>query len=228
MDGAHAVIRVVLASALILLAGCADDTDRALAPDVAVVVEVSGCRNLLEYGGGSFIAPGQVLTSAHVVAGASEIVVWNADGRWPAHVVAFDPELDLAVLAVDEANHPSIALPERPAAVPRGTPGVVMLRRDDQLVSVPVELVRRVEILTEDIYREGEIRRPGYEVRAEIRPGDSGAVVMVDGSPVAVLWSRSRNEGTRAWAIDPVRGGELISTQLAAGSEPVDNGRCRS
>jgi hypothetical protein len=104
----------------------------------------------------------------------------------------------------------------------------VMLRRDDRLVSVPVELVRRVEILTEDIYREGETRRPGYEVRAEIRPGDSGAVVVVDGSPVAVLWSRSRNEDTRAWAIDPVRGGELISTQLAAGSEPVDNGRCRS
>lgn len=228
MDGAHAVIRVVLASALILLAGCADDTDRALAPDVAVVVEVSGCRNLLEYGGGSFIAPGQVLTSAHVVAGASEIVVWNADGRWLAQVAAFDPELDLAVLAVDGANQPSIALPERPAAVPRGTPGVVMLRRDDQLVSVPVELVRRVEILTEDIYREGETRRPGYEVRAEIRPGDSGAVVVVDGSPVAVLWSRSRNEGTRAWAIDPVRGGELISTQLAAGDEAVDNGRCRS
>lgn len=222
------MIRVVLASALILLAGCADDTDRALAPDVAVVVEVSGCRNLLEYGGGSFIAPGQVLTSAHVVAGASEIVVWNADGRWLAQVAAFDPELDLAVLAVDGANQPSIALPERPVAVPRGTPGIVMLRRDDQLVSVPVELVRRVEILTEDIYREGETRRPGYEVRAEIRPGDSGAVVVVDGSPVAVLWSRSRNEGTRAWAIDPVRGGELISTQLAAGDEAVDNGRCRS
>ena len=102
-----------------------------------------------------------------------------------------------------------------------------MLRRDDTLVPITVEMVRRVEILTEDIYREGETRRPGYEVRAEIRPGDSGAVVTVSGVPTAVLWSRSRNEGTRAWAIDPVRGGGTIGAQLEAGVVPVDNGRCR-
>jgi hypothetical protein len=220
-------MRVLLALILLLVAGCADDSDRALPTEVAVVVEVSGCRNLLEYGGGSFIAADRVLTSAHVVAGASAIEVWNAAGRWTARVAAFDPDLDLAVLEVDAAQQPSIALPEQAAVVPRGTPGVVMLRRDDRLVPVPVELARRVEILTEDIYREGETRRPGYEVRAEIRSGDSGAVVMVGGAPVAVLWSRSRNEDTRAWAIDPVRGGELILTQLNSESPPVDNGRCR-
>jgi hypothetical protein len=222
------VIRALLVSALLVVVSCADDTDRALPTEVAVVVEVSGCRNLLEYGGGSFIAPGQVLTSAHVVAGASEIVVWNADGRWPAQVAAFDPELDLAVLNIDGLPQPYVTLPETPSVVSRGTAGVVVLRRDDRLISIPVELVRRVEILTEDIYREGETRRPGYEVRSEIRPGDSGAVVMVNGSPVAVLWSRSRNEDTRAWAIDPVRGGELITAQLSAESPRVDNGRCRS
>jgi hypothetical protein len=62
-------MRVLLTSVLLLIAGCADDSDRALPSEVAVVVEVSGCRNLLEYGGGSFIAADRVLTSAHVVGG---------------------------------------------------------------------------------------------------------------------------------------------------------------
>ena len=217
----------LVALCLLAVSGCADDVDRALTTETAVVVEVSGCRNLLEYGGGSFIAPDRVLTSAHVVAGAKGIEVWNGDARWSAEVAAFDPELDLAVLAVDGASQPFSALPDEPSRVPRGSSGVVMLRRDDTLVPITVEMVRRVEILTEDIYREGETRRPGYEVRAEIRPGDSGAVVTVSGVPTAVLWSRSRNEGTRAWAIDPVRGGGTIGAQLEAGVVPVDNGRCR-
>ena len=217
----------LVALCLLAVSGCADDVDRALPTDTAVVVEVSGCRNLLEYGGGAFIAPDRVLTSAHVVAGATTIEVWNETARWSAEVAAFDPELDLAVLAVDGASQPFSALPDDPKRVPRGSSAVVMLRRDDTLVPVTVEMVRRVEILTEDIYRQGDTRRPGYELRAEIRPGDSGAVVMAGGEPIAVLWSRSRNEGTRAWAIDPIRGGEMIRAQLEAGVVPVDNGRCR-
>ena len=44
-----------------------------------------------------------------------------------------------------------------------------------------VGVVRPVTIRTEDIYIQGHVLRPGYELDAMIEPGDSGGVVVVDG-----------------------------------------------
>jgi serine protease Do len=60
-------------------------------------------------GSGVVIAPGQVLTSAHNL-GRDQVTVTFADGRREtAEVAGSDPDLDLAVLAVDTGDAPAIA-----------------------------------------------------------------------------------------------------------------------
>jgi serine protease Do len=70
-------------------------------------------------GSGVVIAPGQVLTVAHVLRG-DEVAVTFGDGRTAeGHVAGADPDLDVAVIAVDTGDVAAIAWePERatPAA----------------------------------------------------------------------------------------------------------------
>ena len=87
---------------------------------------------------------------------------------------------------------------------------------------------RRLTINTEDIYVEGETARPGWELEAEIEPGDSGGAVIVDGEVIGVLWARSRKYPGRSYAIDPDRAGARIDEQLGSGrlGADIDISRC--
>ncbi len=206
-----------LAAVLMTVTACADDRDRSVLDpmpsqvsslDAAVQVRVSGCSLIDHLGQGSMIGARLVLTSAHVVAGGTAIELTAADGTEASGtIVHLDPDLDLALV---EADHP-IA---RPLALGRADPGdvgTVVVRRDDRLQTMSVGIVRVVTIRTEDIYIHGTVLRPGYELEATIQPGDSGGVVVVDGRAVAVVWSRSRQDESRAWAIDPNTIADTIS-----------------
>ena len=74
-------------------------------------------------GSGVIVAPGRVLTNAHVLRG-EEVAVAFADGRTEhGRVAGADPDLDLAAIAVDTGDAPPIAWdPERPGAVGIGEP----------------------------------------------------------------------------------------------------------
>jgi len=100
--------------------------------------------------------------------------------------------------------------------------------REGVVVTVPVRVRRRINIRTEDIYIEGETLRPGFDLDAEIGPGDSGGAVVVDGRLVGVLWARSNRFERRAYAIDAVRAAELITEQRRTGrlGDDVDVARC--
>ncbi len=208
------------------LIACTDDRDHSLFSPVrgpvspieaAVQVRVAGCRSIEHLGQGSMIGPRLVLTSAHVVAGGTAIDLTTADGNAASGtVVHLDPDLDLALLETDRELG-------RPLAIGRADPGdvgTVVVRRDDQLQPMQVGVVRPVTIRTEDIYIEGHVLRPGYELEATIEPGDSGGAVVVDGRAVAVVWSRSRQNDNRAWAIDPNAIADAISG--TGRSVPVD------
>ena len=181
-------------------AACADDRDRSVLDptpvrvsplEAAVQVRVSGCSLIDHLGQGSMIGARLVLTSAHVVAGGTAIGLTTADGAAASGtVVHLDPDLDLALVETDRPIG-------RPLAIGRADPGdigTVVVRRDERLQTLDVGVVRPVTIRTEDIYIQGTVLRPGYELDATIEPGDSGGVVVVDGRAVAVVWSRSRQE----------------------------------
>lgn len=208
----------------VLIGGCANDP-----PSAAVGIEVLGCGPGIEQGSGMIVdtvTGPLVLTSAHVVKGARSITVTRGDTRATATVVAFDPEMDLAHLAVEDltAPHP---WPVDSASIEGGESGSVYVVRADRVVTLPVTIVRRINIRTEDIYIEGETLRPGYELRVDIDPGDSGGAVVVDGRVVGVVWARSRRNTERAYAIDPIRAGDRVTAQLRTGDlTDVDPSRC--
>lgn len=224
--------RLALAICVLGLLGCADDTDATAPIDATVQITATGCRNTLGRGIGTTISPGLILTSAHTLAGATDITVEDGNSTESGTVVAFDPTMDLALIKIDSGGserQPAVSLSANPPrtseAINRS--GTIVVNRNDRLITMPVTIVRRVEITTEDIYGDGEFQRPGYELHAPIEPGDSGALLVVDGEGIAVVWSRSRRTDERAWAIDPIRGGSDIRTQLAGGiPKSIDLERC--
>ena len=205
--------------------GCGGD------PGVTTVaLEVVGCRPHPERGSGVVVhVAGRdgplVVTAGHVVAGAREIRVTHDATTRPGTVVAFDPDMDLAYLAVDGLGGAASTIDS--SEVDPGDTGTVHVVRDGVAVTVPVTVERRIRIRTEDVYVEGETLRPGFELRAAVEEGDSGGAVVVDGRVVGIVWARSRRAGDRAYAIDPVAAGELALAQLASGDlTGVDLTRC--
>ncbi len=223
------VHRIVALAAAVLAVGsaCAPDP-----PSAAGGVLATGCRNRTGTGSGIFAQVDGVnrplfLTAAHVVRGASEITITRGTATGVGTIVAFDPEMDLAYLTVEglTSHHPATI---DSSDVDDGDHGVAYLARDGRIVALPLTIRRRVRIRTEDIYIEGETFRPGFELRADIEPGDSGGPVVVDGRVVGVVWARSNRASERSYAIDPVRAGDLVRRQLRTGriDDTIDLTRC--
>ncbi|NND73774.1 MAG: serine protease [Ilumatobacter sp.] len=202
------------------------DRDAAIA--AAVDVRADGCGPRIGFGSGAVIGGGDIVTAAHVVAGASAIEVIDIDGvRSAATAVYFDPQLDLAVLRPVEAVGTPVPLRRDDARA--GEAGIVVLPRlteDAVVVEVAeVSVIRAVNIETTDIYREADVTREGFEVEGSIDPGDSGALVVLPGGGAGIVWARSNRRAQRAWAID-------LPTQIRHGTapspdaRPVDVGPC--
>lgn len=206
---------------LLVATACAPDP-----PGAVIGIVVDSCDPGQVTGSGMVVAPGLALTAAHVVAGADGIVVRHAEHEAEASIVGFDPEMDLAYLAFDA--RPTPVMPLDSSEVDAGDTGTAYVVRDGVVVSLPVTIRRRVDIRTEDVYLQGETLRPGFDLDAEIRSGDSGGAVVVDGRIVGVIWARSNRFDRRAYAIDPVRAGALVTEQLRTGrlGDDVDVTRC--
>jgi Trypsin-like peptidase domain len=185
--------------------------------DAAVQIVANGCTSVETHGAGLIVAPGRIATVAHVVAGATTVEVRGVHGTADATVVYFDPILDVAVLKVDA----EMATPIPIGAASPGDTGTVVVYRDDAPVELKAGVQRLVNIRTADIYGEGKHVRPGYELTLDIRAGDSGAVVVIDGKAVALVWATSRQAESRAWAMRT----SLIADHLTADTR-VDNGQC--
>jgi S1-C subfamily serine protease len=205
----------------VLGTACAPDP-----PSAVVELVVDSCDPGIESGSGILIAPGLVLTSAHVLAGARAITVVQGGVAGAGTIVGFDPNMDLAYVAFDgrHTRTPTVASDH----VDSDATGIAYVVREGDVVGVPVRIRRRVQIRTEDIYIQGETLRPGFELEADIQSGDSGGAVVIGGRVAGVIWARSRRDAHRAYAIDAVRGADLIDEQLADGAlgDGVDITRC--
>ncbi len=192
-----------------------------------VGISVAGCSPVEATGSGVVVDDGVILTSAHVLRGAETITLtWPDGSSGTADVLGFDAEMDLAYLGARTDGVTPVPLDS--TDVVDGDAGTAWVVRDGLLVAIDVTVLRSVQIDTEDIYVEGETRRPGWELDAVIERGDSGGPVMVDGRVVGVLWARSSLASGRSYAIDPERAGDRIARQLADGDlgPDVDVARC--
>jgi len=145
------------------------------------VVKVLGTACGLGVEGSGWVAgDGLVVTNAHVVAGQEDTRVL-LEGREPgvdAEAVAFDPRNDVAVLRVPGLSAPALPL----AAAPRaGTSAAVLgFPRNGPYDERAGRLGGTREVVTQDAYGRGPVRRPITSLRGAVRSGNSGGP-MVDG-----------------------------------------------
>jgi hypothetical protein len=186
-----------------------------------------GCEEgLLNEGTGFVVAPGYVLTNAHVVAGVDEgLRVQDGLQQHEARLVAIDPDLDLAVLHVPSLTAPPLPLLDSEAS--RGSAGAVVgFPGGGPLRAVPAAVRQVLEPIGRDIYGDRRIVRRVYELQARIRRGNSGGpFVLTDGSVAGVVFAASVTDPRTGYAIvssevEPIVGRAVGRTGA------VDPGRC--
>jgi S1-C subfamily serine protease len=170
------------------------------------IVKVRGvaqsCDKRLE-GSGFVISPDHVLTNAHVVAGVNTgLSVVTADGvSFPATVVRFDPQVDVAVLYVPHLPAPPLRFATAPAS--KGNDAIVAgypLNR--QFTAGAARVSDESSVQGPDIYRSGNLTRQIYEIRALVEPGNSGGPLLApNGAVYGVVFAAAVNYRDTGYAL---------------------------
>jgi S1-C subfamily serine protease len=185
-----------------------DPTARAIAAAAeASTFKVSAATcGVSSVGTGFVIAPGYIVTNAHVVAGAGArgIVVRGVGGQAAdAVAVLFDSELDVALLYAEGLRAVPLAFaakdPERGAVgATLGYPG------GGGLTVLAAAVTGRYEATGHDIYGAERVRRQIIELRAEIDRGDSGGpLLLADGTVGGVVYAEARTNPDVGYALSP-------------------------
>lgn len=179
-------------------------------------------------GSGFVYAPGRVMTNAHVVAG-TEMLSLRIRGTGPAYegrVVYLDPEIDVAVIAVDDL--PATPLPFTGPAR-SGTPAVVAgFPGGGPLDAVPARVRARITAEGKDIYGQGDVTREVYSLRAEVRPGNSGGPLLSStGEVYGVVFAASVDDPDTGYALTAAQVQDAARAGRTAG-EAVGTGSCRT
>ncbi len=200
-----------------------DAAVQAAGPSTVKIVGV-GCGQIQE-GSGFVVAPGLVVTNAHVVAGIAHPQVEDRTGAHQTTVVLFDPSFDLAILRVANLGDPSLQLD--PGTVPRGTGAVVLgYPGGGPFTYGPAGVLAEFQAQGRDIYGQGLTVRDVYEIQAVVRPGNSGGpLVTPSGTVVGVVFSRSTTNSDIGYAL--ASPGVLQRVDKAISSvSPVGTGAC--
>lgn len=149
-------------------------------------------------GSGWVIAPGEVLTNAHVVAGETDTTV-EVDGSspgLPATVVMFDPHNDLALLRVSGLQLPVLPLASSPAS---GLSAAILgYPENGPFVAEPGRIGATEIVSSEDAYGNGPVERELTAIRGLVRPGNSGGpVVDAAGQVVTTVFAASTSGGPK-------------------------------
>jgi S1-C subfamily serine protease len=188
----------------------------------ATVKVVGGACDRVQEGTGFVAARGLVVTNAHVVAGERDTIVADALGaRHDAAVVVFDPDRDLAVLAVPDLG----AAPLEIAAGDVGDTGAVYGHPGGGPLRVsPARIAERIEAVGTDIYLTSKSRRDVFVLAAELEPGDSGAALVdLAGRVIGVAFAIDGDDPGIAYALSDT---EVRSALDAIETFEVDTGPC--
>ncbi|ANF32230.1 serine protease [Leifsonia xyli] len=190
---------------------------------VTVLASKPAC-GLDSEGSGWVVQRGRVVTNAHVVAGASSVVVRESGSTSVerATLIAFDPSRDLAVLDVTDLNAAPLDigpdLTAGAAAYAAGYPG------DGPFTISPQRVRDRVTARGTDIYQSGSVDRDIYSLRGSVRPGNSGGPLLdANGQVAGVVFARSATDADTGYALTLT---ELRPVLSSVGSTPISSGAC--
>jgi S1-C subfamily serine protease len=183
----------------------------------------SSCSKRIE-GSGFLFAPERVMTNAHVVAGVRSPMVQVNGDEVRATVVVYDPDRDIAVLAVPGLRGTPLAF------APKGRTGdsaiVVGYPQDGPFRADAARLRGTQNAKGPDIYQRKTVVREIYALRARVRPGNSGGPLLTTkGAVYGVVFA--------AAADDPQTGYALTAAEIRVDIErgrtataPVSTQRC--
>jgi S1-C subfamily serine protease len=170
-------------------------------PSVVKIVGMApSCSRSLE-GSGFVFAPQHVLTNAHVVAGVRNGPAVILRGHhYRATVVLYDPERDVAVLYVPRLGAPPLPFTGQASqganAIVAGYP---MNRR---FTAVPARIDNEQSANSPDIYQNHTVTRDIYQVRAVVRPGNSGGPLLApSGSVYGMVFAAAVDASDTGYAL---------------------------
>ena len=186
----------------------AREIGEAAAPSVLRVL-ADGCR--LRASGSSFVvARGYLVTNAHVVAGATSILVQTSTGSFEATPVLVDLDLDLAVLYARDVDAPVLAFADEEPQ--RGAVGATIGYPGGGDETVKPATVAATYLATGlDVTGSSRVTRQILELRARVAPGDSGGpFVLADGTVGGVVFAESRVDPAVGYALAPEQVVKLV------------------
>lgn len=199
-------------------AGGSTDVRRASASVVKVVGTACGVGVM---GSGWVVAPGIVVTNAHVVAGQDDTRVETNDGQISAATpIAFRPRNDIAVLATP------VELPALPAltAAPEGTSAAVIgYPNDGPLTITPARAGETKRVFGEDAYGSGPFEREMLSLRGSVRRGNSGGPVVDRAGRVLGTVFASTTEGPPGGLAIP---NNVVRRIVTGANGEVETGPC--
>jgi len=182
------------------------------------------CQTTLT-GSGFFASSGLVLTNAHVVAGVRDPEVELGNQHWPATVVYFDSQLDVAALKIDSALIQPIVL--QPIPPQSGEDGVsVGYPGGGDLKIASVRIRALIDARGDDIYGKSGVERQVISFRGTVVPGDSGGPLLsAQGQVVGMVFGSGISSKTTGYAI----AARELAPALASGisnTAAVSTGTC--
>ncbi len=204
-------------------------TRAAVAAARSSVVKIEGIADVNggvrgQEGSGFVYSSEHVMTNAHVVAGvdAPSVQVGGVGYRYPARVVLFDPNTDVAVLDVPGLRAPVLHFA---GTARRGNPAVVAGYPNDGGLDLRAATVAADLTATgQDIYGDNNTTRDIYQIRSTVQHGNSGGPLLTtDGRVYGVVFARSTSDASTGYALTAGQ----VAADAARGADattPVDTG----
>jgi len=189
-----------------------------------VRIQGAGCGGIVS-GSGFVVAKDTVVTAAHVLAGVKRLQVVDKKKSYWATAVAFDPELDMAVLKVKNLPGPPLTLsdkvlPDKSAAAIMGFAGGGPLAIEN------VTIIDNMTATGRSIYNIGQVDRNIYEILGNFESGDSGGPLLApDGTVVGVFFGISLSQDSIGYALLIDQFKPLID-QAVYSNKSVSTGTC--
>ena len=192
----------------------------------ASVVKITSSACSVGIEGSGFLAqPGLVVTNAHVVAGSRSSIVQGRGWVEKATVRYYNPDLDIAVLALARTHGPVLKVSAKAAV--RGDQGVVLgYPNNGGLRGVRASVAAVFSAAGRDIYGTRIVTREVEEIGAVVQPGNSGGpMVGTNGEVIGLVFSRSASSNKVGYALTMPQVLNAVRSAAAA-SKRVSTGAC--